>query len=377
MKRIIIKKVTTNKEKKQFVNFPLKLFKDTPNFVPPMYSDEMKILNQKSSYSLECDSVFFLAYIDKKVVGRISGIIHHTYNKIHNEKQARFTRFDSIDDIDVAKALFDAVITWAKNKGADHIVGPLDYSDLEREGLLIQGFDERMTFEEQYHPSYYQKLIEQLGFEKDVDWYEFELTFEDGQREKLEKVSKFIEKTTKVTLAPLLPKKQYIKKYMYQVFDMIDICYGKLYGTMPLSDKTKKQIVKQFGTLIIPKYLPVAINEKGEMVGFGLSFPAIGHALKKSGGRLTIPALFKLLNAINHPEVLELCLVAIHPDYQNKGINALFLTHMYKNAKQSGIKCCETNLNLETNHEVMAQWKNFNARNHKIRRCYKKQIDLL
>ena len=180
MKQIIIKKVTTNKEKKQSVNFPLKLFKDTPNFVPPMYSDEMKILNQKSSYSLECDSVFFLAYIDNKVVGRISGIIHHTYNKTHNEKQARFTRFDSIDDIDVAKSLFDAVIAWAKNKGADHIVGPLDYSDLEREGLLIQGFDERMTFEEQYHPSYYQKQMKKLEFEKDVDEYEFELTFENG-----------------------------------------------------------------------------------------------------------------------------------------------------------------------------------------------------
>lgn len=374
MNPIIIKEVKSSKEIRDFVNFPLKLFKDVENFVPCIYGDELKVLNHKSTYEREATSVFFLAYQDKKVVGRISIIIQHTFNKIYNKKQARFTRFDSINDKEVAKALFNKAKEWAKEQKMDHLVGPLDYSDLEREGLLIEGFDEVMTFEEQYHPPYYQNLIEDNGFIKDVDWFEFQLSYNEENFERIKRLSLLAQRLANVHAAPLLKKKEYIRKYKKPVFDLINLCYEKLYGTMPISDETSDQIISQFGILLSPEFLPIIENEKGEVVAFGLCFPAIGKALQKSGGKLTLPAIYKILKYVHKPEALELCLVAVHPDYQNKGVNALFLEMLYKMFKERGIKYCETNLNLETNTAVMAQWEQFKARQHKRRRCYK--IDL-
>lgn len=370
MKNIVIKQVKTNSDKKLFINFPLKLFKNTENFVPCMYSDEVKVLNNKTTYAKEATSVFFLAFLDNEVVGRISCIIQHTYNTIHNAKQARFTRFDCINDQDVANALFDAVKDYARSNNMETLVGPLDYSDLEREGLLIEGFDEPMTFEEQYHPSYYQTLIENNGFVKDVDWLEFQLTYNEESAKRINKLSTLAKRFTNVHLAEVGSKKEYIKKYTKPVFGLINECYSKLYGTMPISDETGEQIIKQFGLLLNPKYLPIVENENNEVVAFGLCFPSIGKALRKSGGRLTPPAIIKVLKSIKKPEILELCLVAIKPEYQNTGITAIFIERLYDCLKE-GIKYCETNLNLETNQAIISQWKQFNTRQHKRRRCFK------
>ena len=372
MSNILIKEVKTKKEIKAFIDFPIKLFKDVQNFVPYMYSDELKVLNHKTTYEKEATSIFYLAYKDNKVVGRISGIIQHTYNSKMNISQARFTRFDCINDLEVATALFNQVKAWAKAQKMTSLVGPLDYSDLEREGLLIEGFDEVMTFEEQFHPPDYKDLISANGFEKEIDWFEFQLTYDKESDEKIAKLAKGVRRLAKVKVADMnIPRAKYISKYKKPVFDLIDICYGKLYGTMPLNEETRDGIISQFGPLLQPEYLPVVENDKGEVIAFGLCFPAIGDALRKSGGKLTLPALIKMLKLINKPKALELCLVAVHPDYQNTGINALFLEDIYKTFKEKNVQYCETNLNLETNTAVISQWKHFNARQHKRRRCYK------
>ena len=372
MNDIVIKEVKTKKEIKAFIDFPINLFKKTPNFIPYMYSDELKVLNHKTTYEKEATSVFFLAYQNNKVVGRISGIIQHTYNQKMNCKQARFTRFDCINDVSIATELFNKVKLWAKNHGMETLVGPLDYSDLEREGLLIEGFDEVMTFEEQYHPPYYKDLIEANCFVKDIDWFEFQLTYSEEAHDKITRLSKGAQRLGKLHISDMtMPRAKYIKKYKKAVFDLIDICYRKLYGTMPLNEETRDAIISQFGPLLQPTFLPVVENDKGEVIAFGLCFPAIGEAIRKTGGKLTIPALIKMLKLIKKPKALELCLVAVHPDYQNTGINAIFLECIYQSFKNMGIAYCETNLNLETNTAVIAQWKHFNARQHKRRRCYK------
>ena len=374
MSNIIVKEVKTKKEIKDFILFPTKLFKGVHNYVPCMYGDELKVLNRKTTYEKESKTEFYIAYIDNKVVGRIQVLVQYTYNKKANAKQARFTRFDCINDYEVAKALFDKAIAWAKEQGMDTIVGPLDYSDLEREGLLIEGFDEYMTFEEQYHPSYYQGLIEQYGFTKDVDWLEFELRFNEDTAARLDKIAKAVTRFAKVKLAPIERKDKYIKKYKRDVFNLIEVCYGKLYGTMPLSDETIDSIIDQFLFVIDPEFLPVAVNEHNEVIGFALCVPSISPVLAGTDGKLTLPRLLKLLKTIKNPKCLELLLVAVRPDYQKLGVNALFLSNITKTIKRRNIEFAETNLNLETNEAVMAQWKQFNARHHKRRRCFKLEL---
>ena len=371
MENIIIKEVKTRKEIKDFINLPIRLFKHTPNYVPCFYSDEKKVLLRKTTYENEATSIFFLAYKNNEVVGRIQGIIQHSYNKKQNIKQVRFTRFDCIDDLSVAKALFDTIKNWAKDNGMESIVGPLDYSDLEREGLLIEGFDEYMTFEEQYHPSYYQKLIEQNGFEKDVDWLEFQLREKEDTYARVSKIAKGVERLCNVHLAPLERKNAYIKKYKKDFFRLLDICYSHLYGTIPFSEETMNSIINQFSIVIRPEYLPIVLNDKGEVIAAALCVPSISVALVGSGGKLNPLNIIKIFKALKKPKCLELCLVAVHPDYQKMGVNTLFLSCITKLIKDRGIEFAETNLNLETNSAVMAQWKHFEARNHKRRRCYK------
>ena len=371
---VTIKQVSNKKEMKEFVKFPLRLYKGVDEFVPPLFADELKLFGKSNPYNDIAETVFFLAYQDNKIVGRISGIIQHQYNEKHNEKRARFTRFDSINDFEVAKALFDAVIDWAKQKEMDTICGPLDYNDLGREGLLIEGFDQLSTFEEQYNYPYYMDLIEQMGFVKDVDWLEFKLSYPGKDNDTLAKVSKKILDMNKLHIvdSSKYSKKAYINKYRHSFFYCLDECYKHLYGTVPIDEESQKSLVKQFMQIINKKYLIFIADENEKVVAFALSFPSISRPFQKSGGRLTIPALFRLLKAVRHPSVIDLGLIGVLPEYQAKGINAAILQIMMDCLK--AIDHAETNLNLETNHQVMNQWRYFSHVNHKRRRSYVREI---
>ena len=366
--------VKTRTDIKQFIELPLKLYKNCPYFVPMLYGEEKKLL-KSGGYTQECESIFFLAKKGKEVVGRIQGIIHKQYNELNSEKRVRFTRFDSVDDQEVSKALFDAVEKWGRENGMTHICGPLGYSDMDREGLLIEGFEENSTYEEQYNYEYYSDLIEACGFEKEVDWLEFELKAPDKKNEILERVAKRALEINKLHIADSsISKRKYINKYADSFFDTLDVCYSKLYGTMPISQAQREEIIKQFYSVMNPKYMVFICNEAEEVVAFGLAFPAIGDALKKSGGRLTILTILKLLRTIKRPRVLDLGLVAIRPEYQNTGLIAVIVNGLIDFLTVDGIEKCETNLNLETNVQVMSQWKYFNSRQHKRRRAYIKSI---
>ncbi|MBQ2877220.1 MAG: hypothetical protein IJE25_09440 [Clostridia bacterium] len=370
-----IREVKTGKDIKEFIEFPLRLYKGCKWFVPPLYGDEKKLIEEGGKPEI-AESIFLLAERDGRTVGRIQGILQKQYNELHSTKRIRFTRFDSINDTEVSGALFSAIEEWGRGLGMTELCGPLGYSDLDREGLLIWGFEEDSTFEEQYNYDYYPALCEAAGLEKEVDWMEFELRAPEKRNELLERVSKRVLEMNNLHLvsSEKMSKKEYINKYQAGVFDCIDECYGKLYGTVPLSEEMRRELVEQFILIVNKKYLVVICDENEKVVAFGLCFPSIGEAVQKSGGRLTPAALARLLWAINHPKTIDLALVGVLPEYQKAGVNSVIVNAMVGMLCDGLCEKCETNLNLETNTAVMAQWKYFNARHHKRRRSYLKSI---
>ncbi len=370
-----IVEVKTKKQRKEFVEYPLRLYKGNPWFVPPLYGDEMKIFTEKNVYHKTCVSVFFLAIKDGKTVGRIQGIIQKQFNEIHNAKQVRFTRFDSENDPEIAQALFAAVEDWAKNNGMTEMVGPLGYSDLEREGLLIEGFEYLATFEEQYNYEYYAGLVESYGFVKDVDWVESRLFPTPQQDERLKKLADRAMKKHNLHIAGQgMSKKKFLDKYADGIFACIDECYKDLYGVVPFTPEMMQSVIDQFMLIINMKYILAICDENENVVAFGFCIPGIGKAVQKSGGRLTPCTLIKLLRAAKRPTSVDLALVGVMPKYRNSGLTAFALTMIQDILSDPKVEYCETNLNLETNANIQAQWKHFDNIQHKRRRSYIKRF---
>lgn len=372
---LIVKEVLSKKEKNDFINFPLKLYHGCSYFVPPLYSDELKIFKKNYVYNEVATSIFFNAYLDGKMVGRISGIIQHSANAKWQQNRVRFTRFDSIDNQEVANALFGAVESWAKDQGIEEIVGPLGYSDLEREGLLIEGFDELATFEEQYNYDYYQRLIENYGFQKEVDWIEHKLMRPAFIDERLLRMSNLMMERYHLRLLKGKSTRWILKHYADQVFAIIDETYVNLYGTVPFTDGMKKMLISNFKLIVNSKFIDIVLDQNDRIVCFGIVFPSIAKALQKSNGKLTIPAIFRVLKALRKPKIIDMALVGVLPEYEHKGIASLMIAHNLQMFDMFQIEHFETNLCLETNHKILNMWKHFNALAHKVRRSYVKKID--
>ncbi|MGN1227317.1 MAG: N-acetyltransferase, partial [Christensenellales bacterium] len=269
---IEVKEVTSKKMQKEFLNFPLNLYKDCKYFVPPLYGDEKQIFNKNYMYYDTCEAIYFNAYKDGEIVGRISGIIQHQANEKMKEKRVRFTRFDAINDQEVANALFDAVVSWAKSKGMEKVCGPLNFSDLEREGLLIWGFEEISTFEEQYTYEYYPTLIENYGFKKEVDWVEYKIYPAKEIDPKIQRISEMVQKRYDLHIANEKSTAKLIKKYKDGIFECLNQGYKDLYGVVPYTEKMKKQLIKQFKMIIDINFVVVVCDKDENVVGFGLAF---------------------------------------------------------------------------------------------------------
>ncbi len=373
---VTVREVLTKRDMRAFIEFPLKLYKDCPHFVPPIYADEMKLLGGNPAYADVADSALYIAERDGVVVGRIQAIIQRQYNELHNEKRVRFSRFDSVDDTEVSRALFAAAEKYGRDRGMTDICGPLGYSDLDREGLLIDGFDYLSTFEEQYNYDYYPRLVEDYGFAKEIDWLEFRLTAPDNPNPLMSKVAERVLEMQGLHIADMnMPKKQYIAKYADGAFACIDECYKHLYGTVPFTENMKRDLIDQFMLVLKNEHLVFICDKDERVVAFALSFPAIGEAFQKSGGRMTPATLVRLFRTLKHPRAIDLGLVAILPEYQSTGINSVFINHMLGVLTRGEVEYYETNLNLETNSQVMSQWNYFNAHQHKRRRAYLKKIE--
>ena len=258
----------------------------------------------------------------------------------------------------------------------DSVCGPLGYSDLEREGLLIDGFDQLSTFEEQYNYDYYPALLEACGYGKEIDWLEFKLKAPSIPNPMLGRVAERALELSKLHVVDTskMSKRKYIDTYKDGFFDCLDECYRHLFGTVPFTENMKKQMIDQFMLILNKEYLVILCDENERVVAFALCIPGIGQALQKSGGRLTPGALFRVLRDARNPKIIDLGLIAVLPEYQNAGVNAVMLWEMIKCLQSGKVEYAETNLNLETNTQVMAQWKYFDATQHKRRRSYIKTI---
>lgn len=367
--------VKTRKQLKKFAEFVNKLYKGCPYYVPTLFADELDMFTpSKNPAYEECDVVLYMAYRDGKMVGRIAGIIQNTYNRIRDCKLVRFTRFDAIDDQEVANALFDAVTKWAKERGINGIVGPLGFNDLDREGLLIEGFDRICTYETQYNYDYYPKLIENYGFVKDADWVEYRIKFPEQIDERYERIGNKILEKYELKVIRDMPKKEFISKYGEDIFDLVDEGYGALYGTVPFSKKTRQLILSQFGLALNTDLMALVVDKDDKPVAFALTLPSLSKALVGSGGHLYPHTIIKLLKAIKKPKDIDFALVAVKDEYLHKGLNGVIFNELMHRFLKMGIGYCETNLNLEDNIAVQNMWHNYEREQHKRRRSYHKSI---
>lgn len=370
-----VREANSTKEKKAFVKFPLELYKDCPQFVPFLLSDELDNFNPKKNPAFDfCEAKMFLAYRDGRVVGRIGAIISHAANQKWGTSRIRFTRVDFIDDYEVSQALFDAVIAWGREKGLQEIHGPMGFSDLDQEGMLIEDFDQDNNFITIYNYAYYKEHMARLGFDKDVDWVEYKIKIPEQVDPRIERLSQLVMKRSKMKMASFKSKRE-IRPYLKGAMRVINEAFENLYGTVPITDKLIQKYFSQFMMLINPHYVRMIIDENDEPVGVGFMLPSMNDCVRKSKGRLFPFGWIRILRApYKKTDVIDLYLVGVKPKYQKQGHIALMLNDLTKEAIENHGKYAETGPELETNEKIQALWKSYEATQHKRRRCWIKKI---
>ena len=372
---ITVEKVTTAGQQKDFLDFPLKLYKGNDCYTPPLYLDEKKLFRKDYIYNDICDHVYFNAYKDGMMAGRISGIVQHAANRKYNQKRTRFTRFDVIDDFEVAQKLFEAVEGWARERGMNEVQGPMGFSDLEREGLLVGGFEYPATFEETYNYPYYGDFIERLGYRKEVDWTSSRVRIPAGYDGELDQMADYVMRRYKLHLGTAKNTDDFLKRYADDIFGLIDKSYDLIYGSVPFTEGMKRLMLDNFRLVLDLKYVAVVLDENDKMVCFGIAFPAIADAVRPSGGHITPVTLLRLLKAIKKPDVIDLCLIGVDPEWLNRGVSVIVSAGLMKMLATKGVKYAETNMNLEDNYAIQNQWKRFDEEKIKLHRCYVKSLD--
>ncbi len=369
---IVIKEVSSPRELKQFVEFQYTLYKGNKYWVPPVWNDEIKSLRPKTNPAFDfCDTKFWLAYRDGKIVGRVAGIINRRFNERWDQKAGRFGWFDFIDDEEVSRQLLATVEQWAKEKGILYLHGPLGFTDMDGEGTLVEGFEELSTLGAIYNYPYYPSRIEAAGFEKDADWVEYQLTVTSKFPERVERIAEIALKRNKLKVLKKKSAKE-ILPYAKDIFYVLNDAYKNLYGFVELTDKQIDVYIKQYFGFVLPEYVPVVLDENDRVVGFSIAMPSLSRALQKSNGRLFPFGFIHLLRALKNNKYADAYLTGVRSDYQNKGVNAILLNEIGKGFMNNKVLHIETNRELELNSKIQAQWEYFEHRQHKRRRCYKK-----
>lgn len=374
---IIIKKVSSKQELKTFIRFNYELYKNNPYSVPDLYDDMLNTFSQKKNAAFEfCEADYFLAYKDGKVAGRVAAIINHRANETWNKKEVRFGWIDFIDDMEVSSALLKQVEEWGKERGMEAMVGPLGFTDLDAEGMLIEGYDQLSTMSTIYNYPYYPVHMEKLGFEKEADWVEFKLMVPDKLPDKFVRISEIILQKYNLKIKKLKRKEIKEKNYGQKIFDLINEAYAPLYGFSKMTQGQINQYIKMYLPLIDLRMVSLVENEQGELVAVGISMPSLSKALQKTKGRMLPFGWYHLLKAlfIKKPKILDLLLVGVKPEYQSKGVNALLFYDLVPIYQQMGFEYGESNPELEVNKKVQAQWSAFESVQHKRRRAFRKSF---
>lgn len=372
-----IKTVSSKKEMKIFARFANKLYKGNKYYVPSMPMDDLNTFDKEKNGAFDfSEAEFYLAYKDGEVVGRVAAIINHKANDSWKVKQVRYGWIDFIDDLEVSAALLDAVVSFGKARGMTQIVGPLGFTDFDPEGMLVEGFDRLSTMALIYNHPYYPEHMKKHGYYKETGWVEYRITIPEEMPEKHVKYAELIKQRYNLKVRKLTRRQIKKERYGHKLFQLINDTYCVLYGYSLLSEKQIDQYVDMYLSIVDTKMLTFVENAEGELIAAGISIPSLSEALQKCNGEIFPFGWWHLLKTMfwKKPDTLDLLLIGIRPDYQNKGLNSLVFMDLFANYKKLGFKYAETNANLETNAKVQAMWVPFEKELHKRRWVFGKDI---
>ena len=373
-----IRKIGTKRELKKFIQFANDLYRDCPYYCPPIFFDEMNCFDPEMNPALEvCDYQLWMAYRDNKPVGRIAGIINHRANEKWGFKHVRFGWFDFIDDVEVSKALLDTVAAWGKERGMDALNGPVGFTDFDHEGLLLEGYEYPAVMASLYNYPYYVRHIEAYGLVKEADWVELQVYPPQGCPERLDRIANIVKERSHVRVDKVKNSRELVRKYGIEYMDVIDEAYQKLYNFQPMTVAQKNYYKNMYFPILNFDFVTIVVNEKDEIVGVGLGMPDISNALRKCDGKLFPFGWYHLLKALKAKQMksFSFLLIAVRPDYQNMGINALFLQDQIPIINRYGIRKLETTNMLEDNKKIIDFFSQFDHKIHKRHRAYIKTID--
>ena len=372
-----IREVNTRREIRKFIEFANDLYKDCPNYCPPLMFDEMAVFNRKKNPAMDfSDFQLYMAYRDNKPVGRIAALINTKANEAWNVKHVRFGWMDFIDDLEVSKALLDAVRDWGKARGMTAMNGPVGFTDWDKEGLLLEGFEYLAPLASLYNYPYYAKHMEAYGLEKEADWVEMLITTPSEVPERFARIAKIVQDRFHVRVDKVKNAKELVQKYGNTFMDVLDEAYQKLYNFQPMTERQKKYYRDIYFPILNFDFVTIIVNEKDEIVGVGLGMPDISNAVRKCGGKLFPFGWYHVLKALRAKKMehFDLLLVAVRPDYQNTGVNSLFFADQIPYFNKYGVKTMETTSILETNMKNQQQFQMLEHKYHKRRRAYLKSF---
>ena len=372
--KIQIKEVQNSKDLDAFVKFPMKLYKDNPYYVPPFINEEKQAMNkEKNPIFKDAEARYFLAYSNDEIVGRIAAIINWKEVKEQGKSKMRFGWFDTIDDIRVTEALLNVVKETGQSKGLEFMEGPVGFSNLDKAGLLTQGFDKIATMVGLYNAPHYAKHFEQLGFETANEWVEFELDAPTILPDKVLKFNKIVQERYKLRELKFTKTKD-LFPYVDEMFDLLDKTYSPLETYVPIADYQIQHYKEKYIPFINPDYVNIIVDENDKMVAFAITMPSYSKAMQKAKGKLFPFGWYHMLKANKKNDSAAFYLIGIDPKYQGKGVTALIFKAMYETFKRNGIKFLETNPELVENDSIQVLWKAYNPVNHKRRKTFRKNI---
>jgi len=366
--------VTSTHDLRKFIKFPNHLYRNHPYFVPALNADELTTLHWDKNPAFEqCEARYWLAYQGNNIVGRIAAIINHKHIQKWKQSYMRFGWFDFINDIEVTRLLMSAVENWAIEKKMAAVHGPLGFSDLDHEGMLVDGFDQLGTLATIYNYPYYPEHLMRLGYKKDVDWKEYRIKVPAQLDPKISRAAKTVLQRNSLSM-PVIKKKRALLSYASQAFELINREYSHLYGAVPLSDRQIDHYVQIYFGFIHPDFVPFIVNEHNKVVAFGMTIPSLSTALQRSRGSLFPFGWFHMLRALRKNNLADLYLIAVNKKYQGLGLNLPIMVHTWKVYQKRGITLVESNPELESNSNVQSLWKTFDRHQHKQRRCFIKYL---
>lgn len=374
---VTIKKIApTASELRSYVKFGIDLYKGNDYYVPPLIFDEVATLMPDKNPAFEfCTAQSFMAYRNNEPVGRITAIINDIVNEKTGERTMRFGFVDFIDDAEVVDALFKAAEDWGRSRGMNKIVGPMGFTDMDHEGMLTEGFEEMGTMATLYNYPYYPAHMERMGYGKEVDWIEFRMTVPDAIPEKYKRISDIVARKYNLSVKKFTSRKKIKQEYGHALFELINEAYTGIYGYSPLTERQIDYYIDMYLGVIRLEDVCLIVDGDGKLVAVGISMPSLSQALRRSGGKLFPTGWYHLWKAIRGKvDVVDLLLVAVKPEYQSKGVNAMIFADLIPVYVKNGYKYAESNIELEGNENVQKQWEYFEYRQHRRRRAWSKNL---